>query len=231
MYFIIFAEGEGNMNLSVAIDGPAGAGKSTIAKLLASKLDLMYINTGAMYRAVALFALRNNVLPEDLDKLVILTKSLKMKFAKDELYVNDENVSQEVNSPYISSKVSDYAKIKEVRVILVELQREMAKEYGVVMDGRDIGTVVLKEAPYKFYLTATAEERARRRYKELCEKSIDVSYDDILLAIKERDHIDSTREVDPLKMAEDAILVDSSSMTINEVVLFMKSTIEGEIRG
>lgn len=231
MYFIIFAEGEGNMNLSVAIDGPAGAGKSTIAKLLASKLDLMYINTGAMYRAVALFALRNNVLPEDLDKLVILTKSLKMKFAKDELYVNDENVSQEVNSPYISSKVSDYAKIKEVRVILVELQREMAKEYGVVMDGRDIGTVVLKEAPYKFYLTATAEERARRRYKELCEKSIDVSYDDILLAIKERDHIDSTREVDPLKMADDAILVDSSSMTINEVVLFMKSTIEGEIRG
>lgn len=219
------------MILSVAIDGPAGAGKSTIAKLLASKLDLMYINTGAMYRAVALFALRSNILPEDLDRLVLLTKNLKMKFIKDELYVNGENVSQEVNSPYISSKVSDYAKIKEVRVILVELQREMAREYGVVMDGRDIGTVVLKEAPFKFFLTATAEERATRRYKELCEKSMDVSYDDILKAIKERDHIDSTREVDPLKMAEDAILVDSSSMTIDEVVSFMKSTIEGEIHG
>lgn len=219
------------MILSVAIDGPAGAGKSTIAKLLASELNLMYINTGAMYRAVALFALRSNISPEDLDKLINLTKGLKMKFINDELYVNEENVSQEINMPYISGKVSDYAKIKEVRVILVELQREMAKEFGVVMDGRDIGTVVLKDAPYKFFLTATAEERARRRYKELCEKSQEVSYDNILAAIKERDHIDSTREVDPLKMADDAILVDSSSMSILEVVSYMKSIIEGENHG
>ena len=215
------------MNLSVAIDGPAGAGKSTIAKLLAKRFNLMYINTGAMYRAVTLFALKENVSYKDTEKLISLTKNLRMKFVNDDLYVNDEDISEHINTTYISSNVSNYAAVPEVRKILVYLQQNMAKEYGVVMDGRDIGTVVLKDAPHKFFLTASAEERAKRRFDELILKGEKVSYDDILKKIIERDELDTNRETDPLRQAEDAVLIDSSNLNIDEVVDLMASYIKG----
>lgn len=206
------------LRLSVAIDGPAGAGKSTIAKILAKRFNLMYINTGAMYRAVTLRAMEENIAPEDKERLLDLVDSLDMHFKNDDLILNNENISEQVCMPSISNNVSNYAAIPEVRERLVYLQQKMSEKYNVVMDGRDIGTVVLKDAPFKFYLTASAEERASRRYKEFCEKGIEVNYEELLEDIKRRDYIDSHREVNPLTKAEDAIEIDSSNLTIERVV-------------
>ena len=207
------------MKLNVAIDGPAGAGKSTIAKIVGERLDLMYINTGSMYRAVTLKALENDISPENIEAVCNLVKGLKMHFENDELILNGENVNSKLTMPNISSNVSNYASIKEVRQVLVTLQRDMAKKFNVIMDGRDIGTVVLKDdANFKFFLTATPEERANRRYKELREKGIDVSYENILSDIVKRDYIDTHREIDPLKKASDAIEIDTTGLNINEVV-------------
>ena len=200
------------MRISVAIDGPAGAGKSTIAKLVGKKFDLMYINTGAMYRAVALMAERNDVKPEEVEKLVKLVDTMEMHFENDDLILNGVNVQEEITMPEISAIVSNYATIPEVRAKLVELQRNMSEKYDVIMDGRDIGTVVLKDSKFKFFLTASAEERANRRYKELTERGLEVNYDEILSEIIRRDTIDSTREVDPLRKADDAIEIDPSTM-------------------
>lgn len=206
------------MNISVAIDGPAGAGKSTIAKMVAKELELMYINTGSMYRAVALKSKEKGINPESIKEIEELIKSFNMEFINDDLYLNGENIQEKITMPEISSIVSAYASIKEVRVLLVKLQQDMAKKYNVIMDGRDIGTVVLKNSPYKFFLTASAEERASRRYKELTERNIKCSFQEILKNIKHRDFLDETRDVDPLKKAEDAILIDSTNLSINEVV-------------
>lgn len=206
------------MNFSIAIDGPAGAGKSTIAKLVGEKFNLMYINTGSMYRAVTLFALRNNIGAHEIDKLIKLINSLNMHFEGERLIVNDEDISEEIRMPVISENVSMFSSIREVREILVDLQKEMAKHFNVIMDGRDIGTVVLCDSPYKFYLTASAEKRAERRYNELIVKGISVKYNDILSDIIRRDSIDSTREVSPLTKAEDAIEIDTSNMNIKQVV-------------
>lgn len=214
------------MRLSVAIDGPAGAGKSTIAKMLAKRYNLMYINTGAMYRAVALKAMEQDVSPESNKKLIDLADGLDMHFQNDDLYVNNENISEQICMPLISNNVSSYAAVPELREKLVNLQRKMAEKYNVVMDGRDIGTVVLKDAPIKFYLTASAEERALRRYKELCSKGISVNSQEILNDIIKRDYIDSNRETNPLTKAEDAILIDSSKLSIEEVVDVMSGYIE-----
>ncbi|MDS0524538.1 (d)CMP kinase [Clostridium sp. SHJSY1] len=205
------------MKISVAIDGPAGAGKSTIAKLVAKNFDLMYINTGAMYRAVALKAQEKGLESEDVTEICSLIENMKMRFEKDDLILNDENIQSKITLPEISSIVSAYASIPEVRKMLVKLQREMSKEFDVIMDGRDIGTVVLKESPFKFFLTATPEERATRRYKELKERNIECSYDTILKDIIERDYKDSHREVDPLKKADDAIEVDTTGLNIEQV--------------
>lgn len=205
------------MKISVAIDGPAGAGKSTIAKLVAKKHDLMYINTGAMYRAVALKAKENNLKPEDVDKICNIIQHMKMKFENDDLILDGVNVQNKITMPEISGIVSSYASIPEVRKILVKLQREMSNEFNSILDGRDIGTVVLKDAPFKFFLTATPEERANRRYKELTLRNIECSYEEILKDIKERDYKDTHREVDPLKKADDAIEVDTTGLTIEEV--------------
>jgi len=205
------------VRISVAIDGPAGAGKSTIAKLIAKKFNLMYINTGAMYRAVALKSKETGLSPENVKEICCLIRTMKMKFEKDDLILNGENVQDKITMPCISSQVSAYASIPEVRKILVKLQRDMSKEYNVIMDGRDIGTVVLKESPFKFFLTATPDERADRRFKELSERKIDCSYEGILQDIKERDYKDTHRETDPLKKAEDAIEVDTTGLTINQV--------------
>lgn len=209
----------------MAIDGPAGAGKSTIAKIVAGKFDLMYINTGAMYRAVTFKALEKNISYDNKDNLMKLMDCLEIHFQKDELIVNGENINNIINLPLISNNVSNYAAIPEVRKKLVALQQKIAKKYCVVMDGRDIGTVVLKDAPIKFYLTASAEERAKRRYSELLAKGIVVDFNEILNDIIKRDYIDSHRETDPLRKAQDAIEIDSSYMCIDEVVSKMSEDI------
>jgi len=206
------------LRLSVAIDGPAGAGKSTIAKLVAKEFDLMYINTGAMYRAVALKAEENNIGDKDIDALCNLISTFEMKFENDDLILNGENIQDKITMPEISKIVSKYASIKEVREILVKLQREMSNKFDVIMDGRDIGTVVLKDSKFKFFLTATPEARAERRYKELTNRGLKVDYSTILEDIIKRDYIDSNREVDPLKKADDAIEIDTTKLSINEVV-------------
>ncbi|MCB2292116.1 (d)CMP kinase [Clostridium algoriphilum] len=206
------------MDISVAIDGPAGAGKSTIAKIIGEKFNLMYINTGAMYRAVTLKAMNANITEKNVDDLVKLVESLEMHFEEERLFVNNEDLTDMINMPIISNNVSKYATVAEIREILVKLQQNIAKKFNVIMDGRDIGTVVLKDATFKFYLTASNDQRARRRYDELLSKAIDVDYDTILNDIIKRDYIDTHREVNPLTKAKDAIEIDSSALSINGVV-------------
>jgi len=206
------------MRLAIAIDGPAGAGKSTIAKIVGEKYNLMYINTGAMYRAVTLCAMNKGIKPENIYELCSLVDSLEMHFDKEKLILNGEDISSELTMPLISNNVSNYAAIPEVRVKLVQMQREISKKYNVIMDGRDIGTVVLKDANLKFFLTASAEQRAKRRFDELINRGIEVNYNTILEDIIKRDYIDTNREVDPLTKAEDAIEIDSSYLNIHGVV-------------
>lgn len=209
---------ENVLKISVAIDGPAGAGKSTIAKLVGKKFNLMYINTGAMYRAVALKSEENNLFPENIEEICVLISKMEMHFENDDLILNGENVQEKITTPEISSIVSNYASIPAVRSMLVKLQQDMSSKFDVIMDGRDIGTVVLKDASFKFFLTASPEERARRRYKELQDRNIECSYDQILKDIIERDYKDTNRAVDPLRKADDAIEIDTTSLDINGVV-------------
>ena len=218
------------MRIAVAIDGPAGAGKSTIAKLVGKKFDLMYINTGAMYRAVALSAKSNNIKTTEIDSLMNMIDKMEMHFENDDLILNGVNIQDEITLPEISEIVSQYASIPEVRSKLVVLQRKMSEKYNVIMDGRDIGTVVLKDSKFKFFLTATPEERARRRFTELVNRGIDVNYDKLLEDIIKRDYIDSHREVDPLKKADDAIEIDSSNYNINEVTEIICNFIENALQ-
>lgn len=214
------------MKISVAIDGPAGAGKSTIAKLVGKKYNLMYINTGAMYRAVALKAVENNLSPEHVEKICNLISNMEMHFENDDLILNDGNIQEKITMPSISSIVSAYASIPEVRAILVKLQRDMSNKFDVIMDGRDIGTVVLKDAKFKFFLTASPEERANRRFKELKERNLECSYDQILKDIIDRDYKDTHRATDPLRKAEDAIEIDTTNLDINGVVNKINAYIE-----
>lgn len=206
------------MKISIAIDGPAGAGKSTIAKILANKFDLMYIDTGAMYRAVTLLAKTNNISPDNISALCELIENTDMHFENNKLILNNNDVSEDIRTPEISDNVSLYAAISEVRSLLVKQQQKLSEKYNVIMDGRDIGTVVLKDAPFKFYLVASPELRAKRRYDELLEKNTNVKYEEILNGIIKRDYMDCNREVNPLKKAEDAIEIDTSYLTIDEVV-------------
>lgn len=215
-----------NKLITVAIDGPAGAGKSTIAKIIGEKFNLMYINTGSMYRAVTLKALENNISAEEVDKLLEMIDGMDMHFENNELILNGENINSLITMPNISKNVSAYASIREVRERLVNLMRKMALKYSVIMDGRDIGTVVLKDANFKFFLTASPEERADRRYKELMEKGVEVNYDEILQDIMKRDYLDSNREVDPLRKAEDAIEIDTTGIGIMGVVEKISSYME-----
>lgn len=206
------------MGFCVAIDGPAGAGKSTIAKIIGERFNLMYINTGAMYRAVTLKAMNVNITENNVDDLVKMVESLEMHFEKERLFVSGEDLTDMINMPIISNNVSRYAAVPEVREILVKLQQNIAKKFDVIMDGRDIGTVVLTDATFKFYLTASCEERAKRRYDELMSKDIEVDYNAILEEIIKRDYNDSHREFSPLTKAKDAIEIDSSALNINGVV-------------
>ena len=218
------------MRISVAIDGPAGAGKSTIAKLVGKKFNLMYINTGAMYRAVALLAKRNDIATTNIDALMTMIDNMEMHFENDDLILDGVNIQNEITMHEISEIVSNYASIPEVRSKLVTLQRKMSEKYNVIMDGRDIGTVVLKNSKFKFFLTASPEERARRRYTELLNRGLDVNYDKLLEDIIKRDHIDSTRAVDPLKKADDAIEIDSSNYNITEVTEIICNFIENALQ-
>ncbi|WP_434296587.1 (d)CMP kinase [Clostridium sporogenes] len=206
------------LNISIAIDGPAGAGKSTIAKIIGKKLNIMYINTGSMYRAVTLMALENNIEPSDIESLKTLINSMDISFNGNNIIVNGKDLEEAIRMPIINNNVSEYAAVEEVRELLVSMQQNISKKYNVIMDGRDIGTVVLKDAPYKFFITASAEVRAKRRLKELKEKHINIDFEDVLKEIKERDYIDSNRKINPLKQSEDAILIDTSNFTIEEVV-------------
>ncbi|MCR5201997.1 MAG: (d)CMP kinase [Lachnospiraceae bacterium] len=209
------------MTKPIAVDGPAGAGKSTIAKNVAKKIDYIYVDTGAMYRAIALYLIRQGVDTNDEEKVSAAIKdievSLDYKDHEQIVLLNGENVNAFIRTPEVSKTTSLISKYGDVRTKLLDLQRNMAAKKNVIMDGRDIGTAVLPDAFLKVFLTASSEARAMRRYKELTEKGEDVNFDDIKRDVEARDYQDSHREIAPLKQAEDAVLVDSSDMGIEEV--------------
>lgn len=211
--------------ITIAIDGFSSTGKSTLAKQLAKHLGYVYVDTGAMYRAIALFAMQNGYINSELfdkEKLIASLPSIKLqfKFNSDlgfaEMYLNDTNVEKEIRTIEVSSFVSKVAEISEVRAKLVEQQKEMGKDKGVVMDGRDIGTVVFPDAELKIFMTASAATRAQRRYDELTEKGDDVSFEEVLHNVEERDYIDTHRDNSPLVRAEDAIEIDNSYLSRKE---------------
>ncbi len=211
--------------ITIAIDGYSSTGKSTIAKQLAKALDYVYVDTGAMYRAVTLFAMREGFIGGEKDNLEGLVNALPkvdLKFVYNkslgfsEMYLNGENVEKEIRTLPVSQQVSKIATIEKVRLKLVGMQQEMGKKKGVVMDGRDIGTVVFPNAEFKIFMTASPETRAFRRYKELLDKGEKVSYKEVLKNVQTRDYIDSHREFSPLRKADDAIEFDNSDMGLKE---------------
>lgn len=208
--------------MNIAIDGPAGAGKSSIAKLVAKQLSFIYVDTGAMYRAIALYFLKQGIEPSEQEKVESRCDEIDIRLAYEDgaqqIYLNGERVSEEIRKEQVGNNASVVAAYGEVRKKLVALQQQMAADSDVIMDGRDIGTVVLPNAEVKIYLTASPAVRAERRYKELKEKGIDCDLKQIEKDIIARDEQDMNREISPLKQAEDAVLVDSSYMTIEEVV-------------
>ena len=206
----------------VAIDGPAGSGKGTITKIVGKKLDLVYIDTGAMYRCASLYMIRNNIKLDELGRIADMLENINIKQVKDgdidRFYLNGEDVSDKIRSKEVNEIVSQVSHIVIVREKMVELQREMGKSANIIMEGRDIGTNVFPNAEVKIYLDASAEERANRRMKQNEEKGIDMSYEEILENIKFRDNNDKTSLVAPLKQAEDAVYVDTTNLTIEKVV-------------
>ena len=210
------------MGYNVAIDGPAGAGKSTIAKLVAKEKGYIYVDTGAMYRGLAIHFLDKGIQPQETEKVIEACKDAEVTIAYEDavqhVYLNGKDISSRLRNEEVGNMASVTSAIPEVRKKLLELQQNLAKTQNVIMDGRDIGTCVLAHADVKVYLTASVETRAKRRYQELQEKGEDCNLEEIAHDIEERDRRDMTREIAPLKQAEDAVLVDSSDMTIAEVV-------------
>ena len=210
------------MGYNVAIDGPAGAGKSTIAKLVAKEKGYIYVDTGAMYRGLAIHFLDKGIQPQETEKVIEACKdaevTIEYEDAVQHVYLNGKDISSRLRNEEVGNMASVTSAIPEVRKKLLELQQNLAKTQNVIMDGRDIGTCVLPHADVKVYLTASVETRAKRRYQELQEKGEDCNLEEIAHDIEERDRRDMTREIAPLKQAEDAVLVDSSDMTIAEVV-------------
>ena len=202
----------------VAIDGPSGAGKSTIAKAVASALNIDYIDTGAMYRAVGYKMKKEGVDPVDLPAVQAMLDATQIDFRSGDIYLDEEVVNDQIRTPEMSMMASVCSQIPSVREKLVEIQRGMGMRKSVIMDGRDIGTNVLKDAEYKIYLTASAEERARRRFLELQAKGENQSFEEVLQDIRDRDHNDMTRELNPLRKAEDAIELDTTGLNIDQVV-------------
>ncbi len=205
------------MKINIAIDGPAAAGKSTIAKILAKKLNYTYIDTGAMYRCVAYFALKNDIDPHDEEKVCDLLKDIHIDMKEDKIYLNNEDVSQKIRENEVSMHASSVSKYKEVREFLVSQQRQLAKDGGMILDGRDIGTVVLPDAKLKIYQVASIDCRALRRHKENIERGIRSNLEEIKAEIENRDYQDMHRDISPLKKADDAIEIDTSDMTLEEV--------------
>lgn len=210
--------------ITIAIDGYSSTGKSTVAKRLANALNYIYVDTGAMYRAVTLFAINKAFVGEkkNTPALIKALPSIELKFVpnkqlgRSEMYLNGKNVEKEIRAMKVSRHVSQIATIGEVRHMLVAMQQQMGKKKGIVMDGRDIGTVVFPDAELKIFMTASPEARATRRYKELLDRGEKVTYEEVLKNVQERDFIDSTREVSPLRKAEDAIEFDNSNMGADE---------------
>ncbi|MFT5848293.1 (d)CMP kinase [Psychroserpens sp.] len=224
--------------ITIAIDGYSSTGKSTVAKQLAKALGYVYVDSGAMYRAVTLYAMQNGYIETDcFDKEGLISQlqniNISFKFNPEkgfaEVYLNGVNVEKDIRTLEVSSFVSPVATVSEVREQLVKQQQNFGKDKGVVMDGRDIGTVVFPYAELKLFMTASAEKRAKRRYDELIERGDDVSYEDVLKNVKTRDHIDSTREDSPLTMAEGAIKVDNSNMTLDQQFEFVLKHSEEKI--
>ena len=211
------------MSIAIAIDGPAGAGKSTIAKLAAKELNFIYVDTGALYRTVGLAATLNNVEPKASPQVDELLSKIKVELTfndKNEQIVllDGEDVSSKIRTPEASMMASAISAVPSVRAYLLDLQRNIAKTNNVIMDGRDIGTVVLPNAQIKIFLSANPEDRAKRRYDELLEKGMDVKYEDVLADVIERDYNDSHRDIAPLKPADDSIMVDTTGNTLEESV-------------
>lgn len=210
------------MSFVVAIDGPAGTGKGTITKLLAKKFNLIEIDTGAMYRCVTLDCIRKNVSPNDEEKIKEVLKNIDIKLkhidGEQRVFLNGKDVSNDIRTPEVDNLVAVFAALKIVRDKVTPMQREMGKENDIIMEGRDIGTVVFPNADVKIFLDCSIEERARRRYLQNIEKGIEESYEEVLASIKERHKLETEREIAPLIKADDAILIDSTNMTIDEVV-------------
>ena len=211
---------------NIAIDGPAGAGKSSIARAAAANLGFLYVDTGALYRTVALGALKQGFKPEDREAIIGLLPELTvtMGFVEGEqrVFLNGEDVSEEIRLAEVSGAASTVSAIPEVRAYLFDLQQNMAKTNDVLMDGRDIGTVVLPDAQLKIFLTATPEERARRRYEQMKDKD-GITYEEVLKDLNQRDYQDTHRDIAPLKQADDAILLDTTDMSFDEVVSAIES--------
>jgi cytidylate kinase len=227
--------------ITIAIDGYSSTGKSTVAKQLADWLEYVYVDTGAMYRAVTLFAMRNNMIAEGevtTSKLIAALPNIQLQFKKKgtdkvEIHLNGENVEKHIRQLDVSKYVSPVATISEVRRKLVEQQQKMGEGKGVVMDGRDIGTVVFPNAELKIFMTATAQQRAERRYKELLERGDTVTYQEVLENVQQRDHIDTTRKDSPLRKAQDAIEIDNSEMNpedqFHTILQLAKDRIAGRV--
>ena len=213
-------------NIIVAIDGPAGSGKSTIAKIIAKKFNFTYIDTGAMYRMITLYLLENNIDFDDLKEVERVLNTVNLDMQGDKFFLDNVDVSTKIREKRINENVSKVASIKIVRSNLVDLQRKISNNKNVILDGRDVGTVIFPNAQVKIFLIASPEERARRRYNEFLEKKVEITYDEVLKSLKERDYIDSTRNESPLKKADEAIELDTTNLTIEDVINFISKKIE-----
>ena len=217
-----------NQNIIIAIDGPAGAGKSTIAKEVAKRLSIEYIDTGAMYRALTLKAIEKNIDPKDEAAIIELINDTDIDFRNNHIFLDGRNVDMEIRNNIISTNVSYVAKIKLIRNIMVNIQRKLAVSKSVIMDGRDIGSVVFPNADFKFFLTATVEERAFRRLKELKDKGEqNVSFNEIKNQIEKRDEIDTNRESSPLIKSKDAYVIDTTKKSVRDCIEEIIDIIEG----
>ena len=219
---------------SIAVDGPSGAGKSTMAKKLARALGFLYVDTGAIYRTLGLFALRQEISPEDEAAVAQLLPmvSIRLDYGEDwvqKMYLNGEDVTDAIRTPEVSTAASQISAIPGVRDFLMDMQRDLAKQGNVIMDGRDIGTVVLPDADVKIFLTASAEDRARRRFEELAARGRRTDYETVLADIRERDHRDSTRSAAPLRQAEDALLVDTTGNSMEESFEVLLQTVREKL--
>lgn len=205
-------------NLVIAVDGPAGAGKSTISKIIAKSLNINYIDTGAMYRAITYKCLKNNIDINKEEEVIKLAKNTEIDFKDNSIYLDGKILTDEIRTMEVSNNVSNVAKIKDVRYLMVDVQRKIGKRSSVILDGRDIGSYVFPDADYKFFLIATPEERGQRRFIELSQKGYETTLEEIIQDIIKRDKIDSNREFAPLVKAEDAMEIDTTGKTIDEVV-------------